>query len=747
MYWSLENVPWTNLHDLNLDWIVNTMKQTVEQWIAYRLEMDGKYTDFTEQINTDFDEFTTGINEWKTLIETEFSDLQTYVQNYFDNLDLNDSTRYVINQMIASGEFLELLNPSIVSTVQAWLEENITPTTPVVDASLSIAGAAADAAATGKLQDKNLKNLFWVTDTANRTVNGISLTFNEDGSITVDGRSTGTVFIYLRGVSSNTENLPTGTYTVTRWTISGSGNLRLTNNETNVITSLSTDPVTVPLTLTSAGRLYLSIGNNVEIHGTFRFQIEQGTTATSYEPGFETSAWDRLSRYLNRETLATIAEYNNTIDEITNKNGKNLFYVTDTTNRSVNGVDIVFNNDGSITFSGHTTATTYIYLMGATQNVANLPVGTYTITRWTLDGSGNVRVTNNGTNIISSATTDAVKYTLTGTTAPQLYLSIGNNVDVDGTFRFQIESGTVGTDYEPHYNITAVDKLARNDIENIKTEIAYDLRVKYDTYETPTQGASEYVAVLIGNIRYEIIHSIVADTFCDCWRILRACSTTSGFAFQHQLTASGEWECAIRLANRDDFSGGYLHGDEQYINIHWFVDGKEIQNIAALGVRGCDELVCIETSNLLDPEDHSTVIARHGKEYIFNKDGLTINQTIEWRVNATLANCFLAMYPAIKAYSDAIYADNAWTKHTLGETDYSYELADVEKSVIYGSGCYVDFNIEKYPENLEGGNTFLYTDNGGNNYNKCYYRVCSDGIVTSGTRWKSTTKYKISFKE
>ncbi len=138
MYWSLENVPWTNMHDLNLDWIVNTMKQTVEQWIAYRLEMNQNYANFTAQIN-----------EWKNDVDSDFAELQQYVQDYFDNLDLNESTRYVINQMIASGEFIEVLNPSIVSTVNAWLAEHITPTTPPVDNSLSISGAAADAEITG----------------------------------------------------------------------------------------------------------------------------------------------------------------------------------------------------------------------------------------------------------------------------------------------------------------------------------------------------------------------------------------------------------------------------------------------------------------------------------------------------------------------------------------------------------------------------------------------------------------------
>lgn len=38
---------------------------------------------------------------------------------------------------------------AVPGAVSEWLEDNVTPTTPVVDASLSIAGAAADAKATG----------------------------------------------------------------------------------------------------------------------------------------------------------------------------------------------------------------------------------------------------------------------------------------------------------------------------------------------------------------------------------------------------------------------------------------------------------------------------------------------------------------------------------------------------------------------------------------------------------------------
>lgn len=191
MYWSLENVPWTNLHDLNLDWIVNTMKQTVEQWIAYRAEMDQKYVDFTGQIN-----------DWKAEIESDFTDLQQYVQNYFDNLDLNESTRYVIDQMIASGEFIEVLNPSIVSATEAWLASHVTPTSPVVDDTLTISGAAADAKTTGDniddikttLSDYDIVD--YTTDnieTTNDTNNGV--TYNWNGNVcTLTGTASGTSF-------------------------------------------------------------------------------------------------------------------------------------------------------------------------------------------------------------------------------------------------------------------------------------------------------------------------------------------------------------------------------------------------------------------------------------------------------------------------------------------------------------------------------------------------------------------------
>lgn len=57
-----------------------------------------------------------------------------------------------------SSVFQDLLNfinsSAIPESISDWLEENITPTTPAVDASLSVSGAAADAAVTGALKNE-----------------------------------------------------------------------------------------------------------------------------------------------------------------------------------------------------------------------------------------------------------------------------------------------------------------------------------------------------------------------------------------------------------------------------------------------------------------------------------------------------------------------------------------------------------------------------------------------------------------
>lgn len=85
--------------------------------------------------------------------------LQDWINNWFDNLDVQEELNNKIDSMVQDGSFGTLLhqtfdaqiNQQTTSAVTAWLVANVTPTgsAVVVDKSLSIEGAAADAKEVG----------------------------------------------------------------------------------------------------------------------------------------------------------------------------------------------------------------------------------------------------------------------------------------------------------------------------------------------------------------------------------------------------------------------------------------------------------------------------------------------------------------------------------------------------------------------------------------------------------------------
>ena len=154
--------PYTDYHELNLDWFMGEFKKLVAEW-----------------------EETKG--EWNTLHD--------YVQNYFENLNVQTEIDNKINAMIADGTFADIVSPFVTATLPAlvagqlpdvvaaqisavvaaqisavvaaqlpavaaaaaaqevgdWLAANIDPDTGyVIDKSLTVSDAAADAKVTGE---------------------------------------------------------------------------------------------------------------------------------------------------------------------------------------------------------------------------------------------------------------------------------------------------------------------------------------------------------------------------------------------------------------------------------------------------------------------------------------------------------------------------------------------------------------------------------------------------------------------
>lgn len=182
--------PYTDFHELNLDWFLSEFK-TLQQ------------------------SFTT--------LEEAVEAFKNYVMSYLDNLDLQDEVSRKIDQMVASGVFTDLISPVVAqqlppvvnsqiddvvenqlpgvvddqlpgvvgnqlpvligTQVTDWLNENVDPvgSAVVVDTTLTIAGAAADAKVTGAARTFN-----------SRALTPIKLKWNY-GFITVNGEIGGTL--------------------------------------------------------------------------------------------------------------------------------------------------------------------------------------------------------------------------------------------------------------------------------------------------------------------------------------------------------------------------------------------------------------------------------------------------------------------------------------------------------------------------------------------------------------------------
>lgn len=173
--------PYTNFHEINLDWLIAEVKKISDGWIEYKNTMDA----------------------WKLTIDEE---LEVF-NEWFDHLDVQDEVRNVINDMVASGQFQLIAQPTIRTTTEAWLTRHITqPTNPVIDSSLSISGAAADAAAAGalrsQLQDYNCYSAIPRKPDASGTENGVNYSV-ANGIITLTGTAS-TVF-QMRFLYSQTD--------------------------------------------------------------------------------------------------------------------------------------------------------------------------------------------------------------------------------------------------------------------------------------------------------------------------------------------------------------------------------------------------------------------------------------------------------------------------------------------------------------------------------------------------------------
>ncbi len=250
------------------------------------------------------------------------------------------------------------------------------------------------------------------------------------------------------------------------------------------------------------------------------------------------------------------------------------------------------------------------------------------------------------------------------------------------------------------------------------------------------------------------------------WKINTASICDNKLNKKFNITANGEWECAIKLKNKevDDFMGGDAHGDEVKETVVFIVNGRPVDITTFTKLTDIDSFKFIQTSSLYKPDDKATLstrsqftpVATHGSEHIFTENGVVINQSVLWHEEVTVVQGYLCMMLNAKDVVDKMYTNADYEVIDLSnKSKYNLERFNVNKVTQYSDsnnkGVIASVTVNRIKGMNDKGNQGYISvgDNGGNIYHKCYLPLfynMSGEIVQKNTLWECSSKYEYEFE-
>ena len=294
--------------------------------------------------------------------------------------------------------------------------------------------------------------------------------------------------------------------------------------------------------------------------------------------------------------------------------------------------------------------------------------------------------------------------------------------------------------------------LAYKFTDNAKAQIIDTVNIKKPLVTADTTASGYITERLyiripskVGYVEYDFAHYINQSINANTWNIRITNAISDDLVFRYLITTTGEFECAIKIDGAPDFMGGIAHGSEVITGVQFTLDGKAVSLSDIQANTTFNELRVVVISNLYDPSDETTIAAQHSKEYIFNENGLTINQMVKWLGSYTLTDSYLAMFPTAKAVIDSLRVNNKIDTYDLSQTTPSIS-SGVNHAYTFGDDILCDFNILTWDIDAQSATDiggYFISDNGGQNYYKQYYKALSSGTVANGDIWQTSTFYKI----
>lgn len=274
-----------------------------------------------------------------------------------------------------------------------------------------------------------------------KTINGTTITDNGDGTISMQGTATadfafeiatvklskGSYHFSCHNITNNTKmyasvvNAGEGAYYYDR----GKGVTFTVDKTINYAVSVS---IKTTLDLTETMTIYP--------------QLERGTTKTEFTP------------YISDLTEVKVSRY-----------GRNLipfpYLVSGTVTQD--GVTINFNNDGTFTVSGTSTADVWLRL-----NTFSLPKGTYKFTGCPTGANASTYLLRYGSSDATDANSELIISDDTAAPGLWLYIKRGNSL-TDTLFKPQIEFADTASDYEPYIEPTTYTPLTDGTVEGVES--------------------------------------------------------------------------------------------------------------------------------------------------------------------------------------------------------------------------------------------------------------------------------------
>ena len=322
-------------------------------------------------------------------------------------------------------------------------------------------------------------------------------------------------------------------------------------------------------------------------------------------------------------------------------------------------------------------------------------------------------------------------------------------------------------------------KLANEQLEQAKAYVNYGVKNCMFKYRATTAAGdsqiyysdkaqhvlSIYIPAKEGYLNYNIGKSSYGTQAGGGYEVTRMCvlyAVDDTLEKRFDITRPGEWEMAVKISGRDDFIGGFEHGDEWETECEYFVDGTKVNITTFTTLTEFNEIRVKNVSNMYDPNDHETLVGYHGREWIFTKDKAELYQSIQWlfQVDTLMTASYMTMFPIIRGndsiseaqISDHFYTDINYADVNCASAGFSGSLnKDTKKVTIYGvdSGVNASVEILEYPDYPNS--KYCYVVAQANKANKIYYGICgydvTKGTVTPNQVWRSKSIYRITMGE